>query len=179
MLKKQVSKLQTYLMSPEGLKIMSDPDKLNAELENGREVYEILGYSTETLNKFYETACRLSEEKRHEEAYSAFVFLTRIAPNSADFWVSRALVAEERQDWDEALDAYMAAIYADYTTIEYYFRAARFCLEQKNLDQAKQVFLVAKEIASELEDEEAAKELLGHAEALLKDLEQGADDISS
>ena len=140
---------------------------LKKQLSQGKTAQEILGFSDETMAKFYGAAYRLFEHRRYTDAANAFLFLVTLNPYNHDYWVGMGMCSQLSKDYETAIDAYeMAAICRIDSPVPYFYLAkCLFALHDR--DSALQALDLAIEYAenhtefSELRSQaEAAKDLL-------------------
>lgn len=140
---------------------------LKKQLAQGKTAQEILGFSDETMAKFYGAAYRLFEHRRYNDAANAFLFLATLNPYNHDYWVGMGMCSQLIKDYETAIDAYeMAAICRIDSPVPYFYLAkCLFALHDR--DSALQALELAIEYSeshpefTELKDQaEAAKELL-------------------
>ncbi len=117
------------------LKEMESQDIAKLVVE-GKTFQEIVGFSDETMEKFYETARQLYFEQRFEEAKTAFQFLTTINPYVSEFWLGLAETQQANQEYQVAISAYTMAIAMDPESIPAYLMAIECCLETQGFSQA-------------------------------------------
>jgi type III secretion system low calcium response chaperone LcrH/SycD len=140
---------------------------LKKQLAQGKTAQEILGFSNETMAKFYGAAYRLFEHQRYVDAANAFLFLVTLNPYNHDYWVGMGMCSQLSHDYETAIDAYeMAAICRIDSPVPYFYLAkCLFALHDR--ESALQALDLAIEYAeshdeySELKHQaEAAKQLL-------------------
>lgn len=136
------------------------------QLSEGVSAQEILGFSDETMAKFYGAAYRLFEHHRYQEAANAFLFLVTLNPYNHDYWVGMGMCAQLTKDFESAIDAYeMAAICRIDSPVPYFYLAkCLFSLHDR--ESALQALDLAIEYA---EEHPEYRELKSQAEAA-KDL---------
>lgn len=140
---------------------------LKKQIAQGKSAQEILGFSDETMAKFYGAAYRLFEHRRYVEAANAFLFLATLNPYNHDYWVGMGMCSQLIKDYETAIDAYeMAAICRIDSPVPYFYLAkCLFALHDR--DSALQALELAIEYAenhtefTELKNQaETAKKLL-------------------
>lgn len=72
-------------------------------------LHQMLGISTQTLSHCYELGKWFYEEKNYDEACDIFKFLTCIAPNMPEFWISLGITQNNMGYYQEAIDTYQKA----------------------------------------------------------------------
>lgn len=97
---------------------------LKKEFAAGRTAQEIMGFSEETMAKFYGAAYRLFEHRRYQEAANAFLFLVTLNPYHHEYWVGLGMTTQMAGDYEAAIDAYeMAAICKIDSPVPYFYLA--------------------------------------------------------
>lgn len=97
---------------------------LKKELAAGKTAQEIMGFSEETMAKFYGAAYRLFEHRRYPDAANAFLFLVTLNPYHHEYWVGLGMATQMSGDYESAIDAYeMAAICKIDSPIPYFYLA--------------------------------------------------------
>jgi len=120
--------LDEFGIPEEALKRLSDPDILRRYIDEGKSFQDILGYSNETMEKFYGAAHRLFTKEQYQEAADAFVFLTTLNPYVHNYWLGLGMCEQLNTDHEAALVAYgMAVITDDDNPLPHYHSAC--CLE--------------------------------------------------
>lgn len=102
--------LPEFQISKEALEKMKDPLHVKKQVEEGKTFQEILGYSIETMERFYEAAHSLFQKQQYEEAADAFVFLTTLNPKVHNYWLGLGMSEHMIEEYDSALMAYGMAI---------------------------------------------------------------------
>lgn len=102
-----MNSLEEFYISPES----QDSHYLTKALEKGLSFQEILGFSAQTMVKFYGAAYTLFQQHKYREAADAFVFLTTLNPRVHEYWLGLGMAEQFNQEYETALTAYsMAAI---------------------------------------------------------------------
>lgn len=97
---------------------------IKRELAKGKVAQEILGFSNETMAKFYAAAYRLFEHHLYSDAANAFLFLVTLNPYNHDYWVGLGMSTQMCHDYEYAIDAYeMAAICQIDNPVPYFYLA--------------------------------------------------------
>ncbi len=103
--------LEEFEISKEIKQKLKDNSFLKNELSKEKCLQEILGFSEETMGKFYKAACSIFEKKLYIESSDAFLFLVTLNPCHYDYWLGLGASTQHRNDYEAAIDAYeMAAI---------------------------------------------------------------------
>lgn len=99
-----------FRIPDEAFEKIKDPIHLKKQVDEGKTFQEILGYSFETMEKFYEAAHHLFQKQQYEEASDAFVFLTTLNPNVHNYWLGLGMSEQLIEEYDAALMAYSMAV---------------------------------------------------------------------
>lgn len=124
-----------FKLSKEVKKKLKDKVWLKKELESGRSAQEIVGFSDETMGKFYRAAFHLFENKKYEPAANAFLFLATLNPYNYEYWLGLGMAEQMCQEFEVAVDAYeMAAIVDPTNPVPYFYLSKCFFAihERKN-----------------------------------------------
>jgi len=122
---------------------------LKKELAKGKTAQEILGFSDETMAKFYKAAYHLFEHQRHLDAAQAFLFLVTLNPYIPDYWLGLGMSTQLTGDFEAAIDAYeMAAVYEMDNPVPYFY-LAKCLFSIHDRDSALQALDLALEYADE------------------------------
>lgn len=82
---------------------------LNRLLEENVEMQQYLNISDEVLAKYYVMAAEILQEHNFENSRDAFLFLTFLNPNYANFWIGLGMSEQALGCFDEAISAYRLA----------------------------------------------------------------------
>lgn len=115
---------EEFLIPEIGREILNDAVKLRQHVKSGETFQEIIGYSKQTMHKFYSAACRLFEKQKYEESSDAFIFLTTMNPFSHYYWLGLGMSEHMLEQYSEALQAYNMAIVVDKTNPISHYHAA-------------------------------------------------------
>ena len=142
---------------------------LRKELAEGKTAQEIMGFSAETMAKFYQAAYQLFEHKRYTDAANAFLFLATLNPHNHDYWVGLGMATQMCHEYEAAIDAYELAALADFSSPVPYFYLAKCLFAIHDRESALQALDLAIETADELpEYADLKKQALLAKEKLLK-----------
>jgi type III secretion system low calcium response chaperone LcrH/SycD len=95
-----------FQIPEEAIERLKDPEVIKTYIAEGKTFQEIIGYSEETMEKFYQGACKLFENHRYDDASDAFVFLTTLNPYVHNFWLALGMAEQAREEYSAALVAY-------------------------------------------------------------------------
>lgn len=99
-----------FKIPEEALEKMRDPAHIKKQVDEGKTFQEILGYTSDAMDKFYEAAHQLFQKQQYEEAADAFVFLTTLNPKVHSYWLGLGMSEQLIGEHDAALMAYGMAI---------------------------------------------------------------------
>ncbi|MCB1136741.1 MAG: hypothetical protein KDK78_10770, partial [Chlamydiia bacterium] len=101
--------LEDYLVEPEKLAVLQQPEKVMELMQNGQTMQDILGFKDEVLMEFYEIASDFFDEERYEDALNAFVFLSSVNSYIPEFWIAMGMTQERLMKFNEAFQSYSMA----------------------------------------------------------------------
>ena len=117
--------IAAFRLPPEFLEKLGQKGWMQEQIQAGKSLQEIIGYSDETMQKFYAAAYRLFQAEKESEAADAFLFLTALNPAVQAFWVGLGMAEQCLQHYEEALSAYaMASMTLVEDPLPYYYSAA-------------------------------------------------------
>lgn len=130
-------------------KKLNDKEWLKKEFAKGRSAQEIMGFSDETMAKFYRAAHHLLENERYTDAADAFLFLVTLNPKNPEFWLGLGMSTQMCGNFEDAIDAYeMAAFYKLDDPVPYFY-LAKCLFAVHDQDNALQALDLAVEYASD------------------------------
>lgn len=150
--------------SKEALATLGDQQKLEELAAQGKELYQILGFSEEDLKQFYTAAYEAALNKEFEKAHDAFFFLTTLAPSVADFWYGLAVSATQLKEYDKALAATLRVLSLNPEKVDGYVNAFYIYHQLNDSDAAHMLHKKATDFAKAHRGETWAKELLSTLE---------------
>lgn len=131
---------------------ISDSKGLRQSLLEGTEPLEIVGYSDETMAKFYGAAYKLFEEKRYHDAADAFLFLCHLDSNRHEYWLGLGMATQMTHDYEGAIDAYELSAICDITSPVPYFYLAKCLFAIHDHESSLEALNMAIESAEEREE---------------------------
>jgi type III secretion system low calcium response chaperone LcrH/SycD len=161
--------LAEFKLSKKAKEKLKNKKLLKKELSEGKTPQEIMGFSDETMAKFYGAAYKLFEHQRYQEAMNAFVFLVTLNSYNADYWLGLGMASQITGDHEMAIDAYeMAAICTLDNPVPYFYLAkCLFAIHDR--ESALQALSLALEYAGDLpEYTELKMQALAAQKLLLK-----------
>lgn len=159
--------LGDFRLTPKAKAKLKNKKLLKRELAKGKTAQEIIGFTNESMAKFYGAAYRLFEHKRYKDAANAFLFLATLNPYNHDYWLGLGMASQLSQDYEAAIDAYELAALSDIVSPVPYFYLAKCLFAIHDRDSALQALDLAIEAADELMEYEELKREAEAAKALL------------
>jgi type III secretion system low calcium response chaperone LcrH/SycD len=144
--------LSEFKLSPEAKKKLKNKKALQKEIEAGKTAQEIIGFSDQTMAKFYKAAYRLFEHKRYQDAAKAFLFLATLNPHNHEYWLGLGMTTQLCQNYEAAIDAYELAAIANISSPVPYFYLAKCLFAIHDRESALQALDLAIETADEIEE---------------------------
>lgn len=144
--------LSEFRLSEKAKKKLKNQKLLEKELAAGKTAQEIMGFSHETMSKFYQAAYLIFEHKRYHDAANAFLFLATLNPHNHDYWLGLGMSTQMCQEYESAIDAYELAALCDISSPVPYFYLAKCLFAIHDRESALQALNLAIETADELEE---------------------------
>jgi len=135
-----------YLKIPEEIiEKLKNPEEFRKEIEQGKSLQSILGYTDDSMEKFYQAARTVFAEGRYQDSQDAFLFLTTLNPHVYAYWVGLGMSYQKLEEYEQAILAYECASKVhDEFPIPYFYQAAcHHLMHQK--DEAKRYMALAKQ----------------------------------
>jgi type III secretion system low calcium response chaperone LcrH/SycD len=165
--------LSEFRLSEKAKAKLKNKKLLKKELAEGKTAQEIMGFSDETMAKFYKAAYLLFEHKRYDDAANAFLFLATLNPHHHEYWLGLGMSTQLLQNYEAAIDAYELAALCDISSPVPYFYLAKCLFAIHDRESALQALNLAIETANEVEEYTDLKRQAEMAkEILLKNLSQ-------
>lgn len=133
---------------------------------------DVLGISREELTTLYEHALDYMYAARFDEAQAAFLFLTKINPYAADFWVGLGACHLQHEEYKQAFDAFIMALTMEPSSFECYSYAIEACIALKNYDQAESLLKQAVAYARRHPSNPQSPIILQHAPRIFEEIAQ-------
>lgn len=160
-----------FFIPPEISEKLQDPAVVIQYLEQGKTLQEILGYTEDKVEEFYQKAKILFERQEYEQAKEGFMFLVTLNPYVHAFWLGLGMAEELCHHFHEALRAYGMAIFTDPTNPLPYYHAATCHQALNDSNHARQSLEFAIETAR-LSDDKNMRLLEAYAQEALLRLKQ-------
>jgi type III secretion system low calcium response chaperone LcrH/SycD len=131
---------------------LKNKNNLKKELGEGKTAQEILGFSMQTMAKFYRAASHLFELKRYGDAANAFLFLVSLNSANPDYWIGLGMSTQLSGNFDDAIDAYEMAAICEVNNPVPYFCLAKCFFAIHDRDSALQALDMTIEYASDKDE---------------------------
>lgn len=105
-----IENMDEYKIPKDALEKLKDPELLRRKINEGKVLQEIIGYTPETMEKFYQIAYNLFQHQHYQEAGDAFIFLTTLNPYVYNYWLGLGMCEQLCNKFDGALIAYATSI---------------------------------------------------------------------
>ncbi len=154
-------------ISPQIRKKLNDKKWLKKQFAAGKNAQQILGFSDDTMEKFYRAAYRLFENKRYLDAANAFLFLVTLNPYHYDYWLGLGAATQRCENYEGAVDAYEMAAICQLENPIPYFHLAKCLFAMHDRESALQAIDLALEYSEGLAEYEDIYQQAKAAKALL------------
>jgi type III secretion system low calcium response chaperone LcrH/SycD len=144
--------LSEFKLSKKAREKLKNKKLLKRELEQGKTAQEIMGFSNETMAKFYSAANQLLEHRRYEDAANAFLFLVTLNSYNHDYWLGLGMSLQMIHDYEGAINAYELSAISDIENPVPYFYLAKCLFAIHDRESALQALDMAIEYANDLEE---------------------------
>lgn len=128
--------LQPPTVRPEALQIFDDPIAFEKALEQGKSIQQLLGFSPETMKKFFEVGLKLVKEGNFAKAKDVFYFLVTLASETPAFWLGLGFSNARLNNFDEARGAFQQVIDLDPKNGDAYLGCMNALLKQNSPNEA-------------------------------------------
>lgn len=142
--------LNEFKISKKAQKKLKNKKKLQKEFAEGRTPQEIIGFSAETMAKFYGAAYHLFENRHYKDAADAFLFLITLNAYNHDYWLGLGMSSQMCGEFDLAIDSYEMAAICNMDNPIPYFYLAKCLFAMHDRTSALQALDLAIEYASDL-----------------------------
>lgn len=109
----EMENMEEYLIPEEALEKLKDPSVIREQVKEGKTFQEILGYTQESMERFYGAAYQLFQKQEYQKAADAFVFLTTLNPYVHNYWLGLGMSEQLNGSYQGGLLAYAMAILTD------------------------------------------------------------------
>ena len=161
-----MGRLDEFQVTDEAIQRLRDRAAVGRTLSEGESLQKLLGFSDETMEKFYGAARRIFLQRRWEDAINAFTFLTTINPLRHVYWLGLAMSQQESKQYEDAVINYGMAILTqpENPVPHFYMAKCYFALEDQSSAEA------CLNLASEHAKEEGFLKAIEEAQRFLKNL---------
>lgn len=161
--------LGEFKLSKKAKEKLKNKELLKKELAAGKTAQQIMGFTDETMAKFYRAAYRLFEHRKYEDAANAFLFLVTLNPHNHDYWLGLGMSTQMYGDFEAAIDAYEMAAVTDVESPVPYFYLAKCLFAIHDRESALQALELALEYSEGPGYEELRQQAQAARKLLLKD----------
>lgn len=105
--------LDEFQIPRDALEKIKDPELLRKQIEEGKTFQEILGYSQETMDKFYAAARQLFQKQEYRDSADAFIFLSTLNPYVPTYWLGLGMSQQLEGEYQASLLAYGMVMLTD------------------------------------------------------------------
>ncbi len=151
--------IKNYQAKNDGLKMLDNPEMLKNFLAEGKSISDVLGFSPDAIDKFYEAAHHLIAQKRYKEAKDAFFFLVTIAPQVSECWLGLGLAYGQCKETEGAIQSFLRAIALSPHKADGYVAFVRLFTIMNDMPRAKKVCDIGMSFVKEHEKQPWAQEL--------------------
>jgi len=160
--------LDEFKLSKKALKKLKNKKLLKKEFAEGKTAQEIVGFSQETMAKFYGAAYHLFENRHYKNAADAFLFLVTLNAYNHDYWLGLGMASQMCGDFDLAVDSYEMAAICNMDNPIPYFYLAKCLFAMHDRESALQALDLAIEYSSDTFEFAELKRQAIAAQSLLK-----------
>lgn len=162
--------LGEFKLSKKAKMKLKNKKQLRKELAQGKSAQEIMGFSDESMAKFYAAAYHLFENKKYIDAADAFLFLVTLNPYRHDYWLGLGMATQMCHEFEAAIDAYEMASICDINNPIPYLYLAKCLFAIHDRTSALQALDLAIEIADDFgEYEDLKRQAIAAKKILLSD----------
>ena len=124
-----------YKIPDEILLELQKPGELRNQIDAGKSLQEIIGYTDEFMQELYNAAHDVFQEGRFQEAADGFLFLTTLNPYVYAYWVALGMSQQLLEEYEQALLAYECAgkIEVACPIPDYYMAACQLLMNDQEL----------------------------------------------
>lgn len=116
--------MREFSISEEGLERIKNLETFKEHLRSGKGFQDLLGFSSETMEKFYQKAHTLYCSQNYQAASEAFTFLTTLDSTVHNYWLGLGMSEHRLEEYHGALIAYAMAILTEPTNPLAYYHSA-------------------------------------------------------
>jgi type III secretion system low calcium response chaperone LcrH/SycD len=154
----EMENLEEFHIPKEALEKLKDPDIIRRQVKEGKTFQEILGYTPESMEKFYKVAHNLYQKQDYQRAADSFVFLTTLNPYVHNYWLGLGMSEQLCNNFQGALLAYAMAILTDIENPITHYHSGNCYLALNDVNNAIQSYEMAIRCAADNEAHHNIKE---------------------
>jgi len=151
--------LKPFRANMHNLQMLDSPDSFAKFLQDGKPISELLGFTPEVIDKFYEAAYQILQQKRFKDAKDVFFFLVTIAPQVSECWLGLGYAYGHCEEPEGAIQSYLRAIALSPHKADGYLAFARLCTAIQDFTRAKHVCDIGMNFVQEHQNQPWAQEL--------------------
>jgi hypothetical protein len=134
--KKSMRAIKSLFPSKDAIAAACDPSTINAAVDKGVPLFEVLGFSPQTIANMYAISFYLLDQGSDERANSAFRFLTVLAPYMVDFWIGSGVALLRLNELYEAREVLERALILDPSSMQALVLLCRTLVQQGRRGEA-------------------------------------------
>lgn len=165
----EMENVEEYRIPEEAIERLKDPEVLKMQVKEGKTFQEVIGYSTNTMEKFYTIARVLFEKQEYDKAADAFVFLTTLNPYVHNYWLGLGMSEQLNGGYQGALLAYAMAILTNPENPAAHYQSANCYRAMNDIKNARLSFELAARCCGDHEEYASLKDQAESAIEALKE----------
>lgn len=127
----EMENVEEFTIPEDALERLKDPAVIKQQMKEGKTFQEIIGYSSETMEKFYQVAYSLFQKQEYNKAADSFIFLTTLNPYVHNYWLGLGMAEQLGGTYQGALLAYAMAVLTNIENPTPHYQSAS-CYRQLN-----------------------------------------------
>lgn len=151
--------LKPFRANMTNLKMLDSPESFAKFMKEGKPISELLGFSPEVIDKFYEVAYQILQQKRFKDAKDVFFFLVTIAPQVSECWLGLGYAYGHCEEPEGAIQSYLRAIALSPHKADGYLAFARLCTAIQDFNRANKVCDIGMNFVHQHQNQPWAQEL--------------------
>ncbi len=134
--KKSMRAIKNLFPAKEAIGAACDPATINAAIDKGLPLFEVLGFAPQSIANMYAISFYLLDQGRDEQANFAFRLLTVLAPYMVDFWIGSGVALLRQNELFEAREIFERALVIDPSSVQALVLLCRTLVQQGNRGEA-------------------------------------------